>query len=156
MKIKALIAALLVVASVAPAKAEDLSAFGLSNVETVSDVAGAEIRGQGALSTGMASFQIFAFDYLSGSSVNLQGSSINVSDATSDLTISSVGFESLTDAFTGIGPAGIQIDDFTVLTTGFEIGAMGGGLGNIFAEVEVPEVEAPEAEVEVEVEVPEL
>jgi hypothetical protein len=150
MKIKALIAALLVVASVAPAKAEDLSAFGLANVETVSDVAGAEIRGQGALSTGMASFQIFAFDYLSGSSVNLQGSSINVSDATTGLTLSGVaGFESLTDAFTGIGPAGIQIDDFTVITTGFEIGAMGGGLGNLFAEIDVAHVDGAEAAVEV-------
>lgn len=155
MKIKALLAALLVVASVAPTKAEDLSAFGLGNVETVSDAAGAEIRGQGALSTGMASFQIFAFDYLSGSSINLQGASINVSDATSGLsTMETFGFESLTDSFTGIGPAGIMIDDFTVMTTGFEIGAIGGGLGNFFsevggheAEVEVPEVEVPEAEV---------
>jgi len=146
MKIKTLLAALLVVASVAPAKAEDLSAFGLANVETVSDATGAEIRGQGALTTTMASFQIFAFDYLSGSSVNLQGSSINVSDTSSAFTLEGIeGFEGLSDSFAGIGPAGIQIDDFTVITTGFEIGALSGGLGNLFeGHAEVPEVEVPE------------
>src|SRR6056300_539871 len=102
MKIKTLLAALLVVASVAPAKAEDLSAFGLANVETVSDATGAEIRGQGALTTTMASFQIFAFDYLSGSSVNLQGSSINVSDTSSAFTFEGIeGFEGLSGSFAG-------------------------------------------------------
>jgi hypothetical protein len=94
----------------------------------------------------MASFQIFAFDYLSGSSVNLQGSSINVSDTTSAFTFEGIeGFEGLSDSFAGIGPAGIQIDGFTVITTGFEIGALSGGLGNLFeGHSEVPEVEVPE------------
>jgi len=142
MKIKALLAALLVVACAAPSKADDLSAFGLSSVEKVSDVAGSEIRGQGALSTGMSSFQIFAFDYISGSSINLQGSAINLADASGGSEM--VGFEALTDAFAGIGEAGIQIDDFTVMTTGFEIGAIGGSLSNLFGEA--PEVEVPEVE----------
>ncbi|MDB4331880.1 hypothetical protein OAA27_02305 [bacterium] len=145
MKIKALIAALLVVACAAPGNAEDLSAFGLSNVQAVSDVDGAEIRGQGAISTSMASFQVFAFDYLSGSSINLQGSSMNLSDATGG--VDTVGFEALSDAFAGIGPATISIDGFTVDTTGFELGSLGGGLANLFFD-EPPHVE--------EVEVPEL
>ena len=148
MKVKALIAALLCVACAAPAKAEDLSAFGLSNVETVSDAAGAEIRGQGAISTGMASFQIFAFDYLSGSSINLQSSSINVSNASGG--IETVGFEAISDAFAGLSETGIQIDEFTVMTTGFESGSLGGGISNLFgesAEVEHVEPEVPEVEV---------
>ena len=145
MKIKALLAALLVVACAAPSNADDLSAFGLASVEKVSDAAGSEIRGQGALSTGMASFQIFAFDYLSGSSINLQGSSVNLADAPAGGEL--VGFEALTDAFSGIGPANINIDGFTVKTGGFEIGAIGGSLANLFGEapeIEAPEVEAPE------------
>lgn len=145
MKFKALLTAFLAVACCASAKAEDLAQFGISDMKVMTEADGSGVRGQGAASAGMASFQLFAFDYLSGSSLNLQTSSINVSDALSGGT-DTIGFEALTDAFVGISEMNIGVNEFSVSTSGFELGSLGGSLSNlIMLEIEAPEVEAPEA-----------
>ena len=83
MKLHYLVAALLACVCAAPVNAANLDDFGLAGVESCSDAEAATVRGQGAISTGMASFQIMVFDYVSGSSFNFQGSSINLSDEVS-------------------------------------------------------------------------
>ncbi|MDG2390536.1 MAG: hypothetical protein P8M30_14600 [Planctomycetaceae bacterium] len=155
MRLKALLTAFLVVASCASAKAEDLADFGISGMKVMTEAAGSEVRGQGAQSVGMAAFQMFAFDYMSGSSINLQSSSINLADSV-NTGAEIVGFEALSDAFVGISAVELTVDAFTVSTTGFEIGSLGGGLSGLFGELpevhvepeapevpEVPEVPAP-------------
>ena len=152
MKIKALLTAFLVVACCASAKAENLAQFGISGMKVMTEADGSEVRGQGASSAGMAAFQLFAFDYLSGSSINLQSSSINIADAIS-VGPDNVGFEALSDAFVGISAMDLTVDAFNVNSSGFEIGSLGGGLSSLF--IELPEVHAePEAPEVPEIEVP--
>lgn len=148
MKVKALLAAFLVVASCASAKAEDLANFGISGMQVMTEADGSEVRGQGAQSAGMAAFQMFAFDYMSGSSINLQSSSINLADSiAAGAGAETVGFEALSDAFVGISAMDLTVDAFTVSTTGFEIGSLGGGLSGLFAELPEVHVEPEAAEV---------
>ncbi|MGC6445966.1 MAG: hypothetical protein ACON5J_06045 [Rubripirellula sp.] len=107
--------------------ASDLSEFGLSSLEPISEEQVDSVRGQGLDSVGMATFQIFAFDYLSGSSINLQSSSIN---ASTGLHISGFDLDEIeplvgTNSTAGMSAFGISIDGFTVETTDLSVGSIG-------------------------------
>ncbi|MEC8475007.1 MAG: hypothetical protein VXZ38_10175 [Planctomycetota bacterium] len=107
--------------------ANDLSDFGLSSLEPISQEQVDSVRGQGLDSVGMSTFQIFAFDYLSGSSINLQSSSIN---ASTGLHISGFDLDEIeplvgTNSTAGMSAFGISIDGFTVETTDLSISSIG-------------------------------
>ena len=143
MKLHYLLAALLACVCAAPVNAANLDDFGLTGVESCSDAEAATVRGQGAISTGMASFQIMVFDYVSGSSFNFQGSSINLSDELS-FGSEAPGFsEAVTESSVSLGEISFAVDAFLIESDGFEIGALGGGFTGTMLErgpVE-PEVE---------------
>jgi small ligand-binding sensory domain FIST len=127
---KLIYAACIALASLAPAHAENLDAFGLETIEAVSETEAATVRGQGATSAAMSSFQIFAFDYVSGSSLNLQSSNISLSDS---LTVGGTtnGFNSaLTETAVGMSGISLGIDGFVFDSAAFEIGSIGGGIAD--------------------------
>lgn len=143
MKLKYMFAALLACVCAAPVNAADLDDFGLTGVEACSDAEAATVRGQGAISTGMASFQVMVFDYVSGSSFNFQGSSINLSDEMS-FGPDAPGFaEALTDSSVGLAGLEFAVDAFAI-SGGFDIAAIGGGFTGTMLEL------APVVEPEVE------
>ena len=142
MKLQYMLAALLACVCAAPVNAADLDDFGLTGIESCSDAEAATVRGQGAISTGMASFQIMIFDYVSGSSFNFQGSSINLSDEVS-FGPDAPGFsEAITESSVGFADLEFAVDDF-VITGGFDIAAIGGGFTGTMLELAPaePEVE---------------
>ncbi len=146
MKLHYLLAALLACVCVAPVNAADLDDFGLAGVETCSDAEAATVRGQGAISTGMASFQIMIFDYVSGSSFNFQGSSINLSDEVS-FGPDAPGFtEAITESSVSLGEIEFALDGFLIESGGFEIAAIGGGFTGTMLELPEIEPEVPEIE----------
>ncbi|MGB1927382.1 MAG: hypothetical protein ACPHL6_12665 [Rubripirellula sp.] len=127
MKNIALIAIFATVISMSQASAADLAAFGLSEVEPISTEQSNTVRGQGLDSVGMAVFQIFAFDYVSGSSINLQSSSIN---SNTGLHLSSYDLDEVqpmigTNSNANMSSFGIAIDNFTLETTDLSVGAIG-------------------------------
>ena len=127
-----------------PANANDLSDFGLTGVKACSDAEAATVRGQGAISTGMASFQIMIFDYVSGSSFNFQGSSVNLSDELSFGGEEGGFSEAITESSVSLGELGFAVDAFVIESGGFEIGAIGGGFTGTMFELAPVEPEAPE------------
>ena len=142
MKLKYIFAALFVCVCAAPVDAANLDDFGLAGVEACSEVEAAEVRGQGAISTGMASFQIMIFDYVSGSSFNFQGSSINLSDEVSFGTASPGFTEAITESSVGLVGLDLAVDAFAI-SGGFDIAAIGGGFTGTMLELAPvePEVE---------------
>ena len=146
MKLHYLVAALLACVCAAPVNAANLDDFGLAGVESCSDAEAATVRGQGAISTGMASFQIMVFDYVSGSSFNFQGSSINLSDEVS-FGPEAPGFaEAVTESSVSLGELSFAVDAFVIESGGFNIGAIGGGFTGTMLELPVIEPEVPEVE----------
>ena len=146
MKLHYLLAALLACVCAAPVNAANLDDFGLTGVESCSDAEAATVRGQGAISTGMASFQIMVFDYVSGSSFNFQGSSINLSDELS-FGSEAPGFsEAVTESSVSLGEISFAVDAFLIESGGFEIGALGGGFTGTMLELAPVEPEVPEVE----------
>ena len=146
MKLHYLVAALLACVCAAPVNAADLDDFGLAGVEACSDAEAATVRGQGAISTGMASFQIMVFDYVSGSSFNFQGSSINLSDELS-FGPDAPGFaEAVTESSVSLGEISFAVDAFVIESGGFEIGSIGGGFTGTMLELPAIEPEVPEVE----------
>ena len=145
MKLQYMLAALLACVCAAPVNAADLDDFGLTGIEACSDAEAATVRGQGAISTGMASFQIMIFDYVSGSSFNFQGSSINLSDEIG-FGPDAPGFsEALTDSSVGLAGLELAVDAFAI-SGGFDIAAIGGGFTGTMLELAPVEVEEPEVE----------
>lgn len=144
MKLHYILAALLACVCAVPANANDLSDFGLTGVKACSDAEAATVRGQGAISTGMASFQIMIFDYVSGSSFNFQGSSVNLSDELSFGGEEGGFSEAITESSVSLGEIGFAVDAFVIESGGFEIGAIGGGFTGTMFELAPVEPEAPE------------
>ena len=127
------VAALLAVVGMAPAKADDLDMFGLEAVQTVTETEAAEVRGQGAVGTGMSAFQIFAFDYVSGSSINLQASNVSLGDSLSFGQGQTPSLNStLTDTRVNMSEMAIGIDGFSFSTSAFKLGSLGGALTETF------------------------
>ncbi len=135
MKLHYMLAALLACVCAAPVNAANLDDFGLTGVEACSDAEAATVRGQGALSTGMASFQIMVFDYVSGSSFNFQGSSINLSDEIG-FGPDAPGFsEAVTESSVSLSEMSFTVDAFVLESGGFTIGALGGGFTGTMLEL---------------------
>ncbi len=135
MKLHYMLAALLACVCAAPVNAANLDDFGLTGVEACSDAEAATVRGQGALSTGMASFQIMVFDYVSGSSFNFQGSSINLSDEIG-FGPDAPGFsEAVTESSVSLSEMSFAVDAFVLESGGFTIGALGGGFTGTMLEL---------------------
>lgn len=129
-------AALLALVGIAPAKADDLEAFGLEEVETVTDIEATQVRGQGAASTGMSAFQIFAFDYVSGSSLNLQASNVSLSESLSFSQGQSPLNTALIDTRVSMTDLSITIDGFSFTAGAFRLGSLGGALTENFSIVD--------------------
>lgn len=109
------------------ASANDLAAFGLGELEPITTEQSSTVRGQGLDSVGMAVFQIFAFDYVSGSSINLQSSSVNT-----NLGLHLSGFdleyaEPLigTNSNANLNSFEIAIDGFTLEASDLSVGSIG-------------------------------
>lgn len=116
------------------ASANDLDAFGLASIEPLTTQQAESVRGQGLDSISMASFQIFAFDPASGSSINLQANSVNSND---DMQITGYDIEPFASSRSNVGVAGFDlgIDDFIFSTTDINVGATGAGfflINNLF------------------------
>ncbi|MCH1440920.1 MAG: hypothetical protein L7W43_14755 [Rubripirellula sp.] len=143
MKLHYMLAALLACVCAAPVNAANLDDFGLTGVEACSDAEAATVRGQGAISTGMASMQIMVFDYVSGSSFNFQSSSINLSDEVS-FGPDAPGFsEAVTESSVSLSEMSFAVDAFVIESGGFTIGALGGGFTGTMLELAPvePEIE---------------
>lgn len=142
MKLKYIFAALFACLCATPVDAANLDDFGLTGVEACSEAEAGEVRGQGAVSTAMASFQIMIFDYVSGSSFNFQGSSINLSDEVSFGTAAPGFTEAITDSSVGLVGLEMAVDAFAI-SGGFDIAAIGGGFTGTMLELAPvePEVE---------------
>ncbi|MCH1494038.1 MAG: hypothetical protein L7U72_02310 [Rubripirellula sp.] len=116
------------------ASADDLALFGLSSIEPLTGQQAETVRGQGLDSISMASLQIFAFDPVSGSSINLQANSVN---SNNDMQITGYDIEPLASSRSNVGIGGfdLAIDDFIFSTTDINVGATGAGfflINNLF------------------------
>jgi len=108
------------------ASANDLETFGLASIEPLTSQERDSVRGQGLDSISMASFQIFAFDTVSGSSINLQANSVNSNNG---MTLTAYDVEPIAASRSNVGLAAfeLEIDDFNFSTSGINIGATGAG-----------------------------
>lgn len=109
------------------ASANDLAAFGLGELEPITTEQSSTVRGQGLDSVGMAVFQIFAFDYVSGSSINLQSSSVNTNLG---LHLSGFDLEYVepligTNSNANLNSFEIAIDGFTLEASDLSVGSIG-------------------------------
>lgn len=109
------------------ASANDLAAFGLGELEPITTEQSSSVRGQGLDSVGMAVFQIFAFDYVSGSSINLQSSSVNTNLG---LHLSGFDLEYVepligTNSNANLNSFEIAIDGFTLEASDLSVGSIG-------------------------------
>ncbi|MDB4676928.1 hypothetical protein OAF09_01735 [bacterium] len=109
------------------ASAESLDQFGLSELKPISTQESNNVRGQGLDSIGMASYQIFIFDYLSGSSLNLQASSINSTNVLHLSGMDGIEMEPVvaTDSNALLNGFEFSIDGFTVEASDLTINAIG-------------------------------
>ncbi|MGC6445967.1 MAG: hypothetical protein ACON5J_06050 [Rubripirellula sp.] len=133
-KMLARVFSLCLIASVAaPLSAQDLSQFGIGSIETISENQGSEIRGAGfasSESTAMTAMQIFIFDSVGGSSINLSSSSINHSSDHGDIDYESAMEEasfvsSATQSVSTITDLDFNVGDFNLTATEFALGAWG-------------------------------
>lgn len=109
--------------------ANDLSSFGIESIESVSESYGNTVRGQGAFTTSMSAYQIFAFDPASGTSINLQ--STNISTADDYIFMSSTsdsGTFALSDSNVGMSDLTLTINEFQMEIVNFNLGSMGTAL----------------------------
>ncbi|MDA7874617.1 hypothetical protein N9250_00265 [bacterium] len=108
---------------------EELGGFGLTGLTPLADAEANAVRGEGMDSIALAASQIFVFDYVSGTSLNFQASSVNSNlnvnlDVTETLEDSS-GASISTISSTRIGAFEIGIDDFLFFTEMVNIDAFG-------------------------------
>ena len=124
MKNIAILSVLATLLSVSSTCANDLDAFGLGQIEPLTEEQSNQVRGQGLDSVSMSTFQIFAFDPVSGSSINLQSASLN---STLGLQISGFEVEPLvtSSSYASMSATGVSINDFVLQTLDLDIGATG-------------------------------
>jgi len=108
------------------ASANDLETFGLASIEPLTSQELDSVRGQGLDSISMASFQIFAFDTVSGSSINLQANSVNSNNG---MTLTAYDVEPIAASRSTVGLAAfeLEIEDLNFSTSEINIGATGAG-----------------------------
>jgi len=121
-----LVAAVLLIQS---SYGEDLGDFGLTGLTPLADAEAIAVRGEGMDSIALAASQIFVLDYVSGTSLNFQASSVNSNlnvnlDAAESMEDSS-GASISTISSTRIGAFEIGIDNFLFFTEMINIDAFG-------------------------------
>ena len=110
--------------------AANLDDFGIGSVEQMTEQQGSAVRGAGfasSESTAMSAMQVFIFDSVNGSSINLSSSSINTASDHGDLSDSdAVAFvASATQSASSLTAMDFAIGDFQFTTSEFAIGSFG-------------------------------